>query len=62
LVLRYNPQWTDADFPGNRTIQHPWSTRDFKLVTYMVSKASIAKILGGARSTLHHFIQSRHLG
>jgi len=34
LVLRYNPQWTDADFPGNRTIQHPWSTRDFKLVTY----------------------------
>ena len=34
LVLRYNPQWTDADFPGSRTIQHAWSTRDFKLVTY----------------------------
>lgn len=27
-----------------------------------VSKAAIAKILGVSRSTLHHFIQSRHLG
>lgn len=34
LILRYNPQWSDADFPGSRTIQHAWSTRDFRLVTY----------------------------
>jgi hypothetical protein len=34
LILRYNPHWSDADFPGSRTIQHPWSTRDFRLVTY----------------------------
>ena len=34
LILRYNPQWTDADFPGSRTLQHTWSTRDFRLVTY----------------------------
>jgi cyclopropane fatty-acyl-phospholipid synthase-like methyltransferase len=34
LILCYNPQWTDADFPGSRTIQYTWSTRDFRLVTY----------------------------
>src|SRR6266446_5682808 len=34
LILRYNPQWTDADFPGSRTIQHAWSRQDFRLVTY----------------------------
>jgi hypothetical protein len=34
LILRYNPQWSDADFPGNRTIHHPWSQQDFRLVTY----------------------------
>ena len=34
LILRYNPHWSDADFPGSRTIQHAWSTRDFRLVTY----------------------------
>jgi cyclopropane fatty-acyl-phospholipid synthase-like methyltransferase len=34
LILRYNPRWSDADFPGSRTIQHAWSTRDFRLVTY----------------------------
>jgi SAM-dependent methyltransferase len=34
LILRYNPQWSAADFPGSRTIQHAWSTRDFRLVTY----------------------------
>lgn len=26
LILRYNPHWSDADFPGSRTIQHAWST------------------------------------
>ena len=31
------------------------------LLTKTVSKASIAKILGVSRSTLHHFIQSRRL-
>lgn len=31
------------------------------LLAKTVSKASIAKILGISRSTLHHFIQSRHL-
>ena len=31
------------------------------LLTKAVSKASIAKILGVSRSTLHHFIQSRRL-
>ena len=31
------------------------------LLAKTVSKASIAKILGVSRSTLHHFIQSRHL-
>lgn len=34
LILRYNPQWTDADFPGSRTIQHEWSKADFRLLTY----------------------------
>jgi len=34
LILRYNPHWSDADFPGSRTIQHAWSTRDVRLVTY----------------------------
>jgi cyclopropane fatty-acyl-phospholipid synthase-like methyltransferase len=34
LILRYNPQWSDADFPGSRTIQHAWSQQDFRLVTY----------------------------
>jgi SAM-dependent methyltransferase len=34
LILRYNPQWSDADFPGSRTIQHAWSRQDFCLVTY----------------------------
>jgi len=34
LILRYNPQWTDADFPGSRTLQHAWSTQDFRLLTY----------------------------
>jgi hypothetical protein len=33
LVLRYNPQWSDADFPGSRTVQHGWSRQDFRLVT-----------------------------
>jgi DNA invertase Pin-like site-specific DNA recombinase len=32
-----------------------------RLLAKTVSKASIAKILGVSRSTLHHFIQSRHL-
>jgi DNA invertase Pin-like site-specific DNA recombinase len=32
------------------------------LLAKTVSKASIAKILGSSRSTLYHFIQSRHLG
>jgi DNA invertase Pin-like site-specific DNA recombinase len=32
------------------------------LLAKTVSKASIAKILGISRSTLYHFIQSRHLG
>ena len=32
-----------------------------RLLAKTVSKASIAKILGISRSTLHHFIQSRHL-
>ena len=31
------------------------------LLAKTVSKASIAKMLGGSRSTLHAFIQSRHL-
>jgi hypothetical protein len=34
LILRYNPQWSDADFPGSRTLQHAWSQQDFCLVTY----------------------------
>jgi SAM-dependent methyltransferase len=34
LILRYNPHWSDADFPGSRTIQHAWSRQDFRLVTY----------------------------
>lgn len=34
LILRYNPQWSDANFPGSRTIQHAWSRQDFRLVTY----------------------------
>ena len=34
LILRYNPYWSDADFPGSRTIQHAWSRQDFCLVTY----------------------------
>src|SRR5215471_11756138 len=25
LILRYNSHWSDADFPGSRTIQHAWS-------------------------------------
>jgi cyclopropane fatty-acyl-phospholipid synthase-like methyltransferase len=34
LVLQYNPHWSDADFPGSRTVQHVWSRQDFRLVTY----------------------------
>jgi SAM-dependent methyltransferase len=34
LILRYNPQWSDADFSGSRTVQHAWSRQDFRLVTY----------------------------
>jgi cyclopropane fatty-acyl-phospholipid synthase-like methyltransferase len=34
LILRSNPHWSDADFPGSRTIQHAWSRQDFRLVTY----------------------------
>src|SRR5262245_37327166 len=34
LILRYNPHWSDADFPGSRTMQHAWSKQDFRLVTY----------------------------
>jgi SAM-dependent methyltransferase len=34
LILRYNSQWSDADFAGSRTIQHAWSRQDFRLVTY----------------------------
>jgi SAM-dependent methyltransferase len=34
LILRYNPHWSDADFPGSRTIQHAWARPDFRLVTY----------------------------
>jgi len=34
LILRYNPHWSDADFPGSRTIQPAWSRQDFRLVTY----------------------------
>jgi hypothetical protein len=32
--IKYNPQWSEADFPGNRTVQHAWSRQDFRLVTY----------------------------
>jgi len=34
LILRYNPHWSDADFPGSRTIQYVWSRQNFRLVTY----------------------------
>jgi SAM-dependent methyltransferase len=34
VVLQYNPHWSDADFPGSRTIQHAWSRQDFRLATY----------------------------
>jgi len=34
LILHYNPHWSDADFPGSRTIQHAWSRQGFRLVTY----------------------------
>ena len=34
VILRYNPHWSDADFPGSRTIQPAWSRQDFRLVTY----------------------------
>jgi DNA-binding CsgD family transcriptional regulator len=32
-----------------------------RLLAKRVSKAAIARILGVSRSTLHHFIRSRHL-
>lgn len=38
-----------------------WEAEIQRLLAKTVSKASIAKILGGSRSTLHHFIQSRGL-
>src|SRR5262249_23987275 len=41
LILRYNPHWSDADFPGSRTIQHAWSRQDFRLVTYHAYEAGI---------------------
>jgi cyclopropane fatty-acyl-phospholipid synthase-like methyltransferase len=34
VILRYNPHWSDADFPGSWTIQHAWARQDFRLVTY----------------------------
>ena len=54
LILRYNPQWTDADFPGSRTIQHAWSQQDFRLVTIMpMRKASRShEIVGVGESVL----------
>lgn len=41
LILRYNPHWSDADFPGSRTLQHAWSRQDFRLVTYHASEEGI---------------------
>ena len=41
LVLRYNPNWSAADFPGSRTIQHEWSKPDFQLVTYHAYEEAI---------------------
>jgi DNA invertase Pin-like site-specific DNA recombinase len=38
-----------------------WEAEIQRLLAKTVSKASIAKILGVSRSTLHHFIQSRGL-
>lgn len=42
LILRYNPHWSDADFPGSRTIQHAWSRQDFRLVTYHAYEEGIS--------------------
>jgi cyclopropane fatty-acyl-phospholipid synthase-like methyltransferase len=41
LVLQYNPHWSDADFPGSRTMQHAWSRQDFRLVTYHTYEEAI---------------------
>jgi SAM-dependent methyltransferase len=41
LVLQYNPHWSDAGFPGSRTMQHAWSQQDFRLVTYYAYEEGI---------------------
>jgi cyclopropane fatty-acyl-phospholipid synthase-like methyltransferase len=41
LVLRYNPNWSAADFPGSQTIRHEWSKPGFKLVTYHAYEEAI---------------------
>ncbi len=42
LILKYNPQWTGADWHGEVTPMPAWAERDFRLVGFFVYDEAIA--------------------